>query len=136
MPLYLRDGSDQTSLRTAALRYKLKVKHFTSPSGSILTRGQPVSARTLKHQAPGRVSTEAPILKSLARLDADPPPPPPPNKKKSLRHKRESNLGSAALESDRLTTRPTTRSERETKSVQHQNAITNNAVFLPAGHVI
>ena len=42
---------------------------FILPSHSILTSGQPVPALTLYHQAPGRVATGVPILKSLVRLD-------------------------------------------------------------------
>ena len=40
--LYLRDGSGQTIIRAAALRWKLQITLSTSPSLSILTPGQPV----------------------------------------------------------------------------------------------
>ena len=52
-------------LRAATLRYKLQTKLSISPSHSMLTPGQPVPALTLLHQAPGRVATGVPILKSL-----------------------------------------------------------------------
>ena len=54
-----------------------------SPSHSVLTPGQPLSALTLKSQAAGRVATGAPISKSLVRLDPE----------KDLRRKRELNRG-------------------------------------------
>ena len=60
-----QDGSVQIILRAATLRYKLQTKLSISPSHSILTPGQPVPALTLQHQAPGRVVTGVPILKSL-----------------------------------------------------------------------
>ena len=41
----------------------------TSPSHSILTQGRPVPVLTQKRQAPGRVATGVPILKSLVWLD-------------------------------------------------------------------
>ena len=47
MLVYLRDGSAQTILRAATLRYKLQIKLSTSPSKSILTPGRPVPALTL-----------------------------------------------------------------------------------------
>ena len=53
-----------------------------------------------KRQAPGRVATGVPIFKSLVWLDPE-----------KSRRKRESNPGSAALEADDLTTRPTRRSQ-------------------------
>ena len=62
---HLRGGSAQTSLRAATLRLKLRIKLSTSPSHSILTLGQPVTALTLERQAPGRVAGSMPILKSL-----------------------------------------------------------------------
>ena len=47
MRVYLRDGSAQTSLRAATLRYKLQIKLSISPSHSILTPGRPVPVLTL-----------------------------------------------------------------------------------------
>ena len=61
MVVYLRDGSVRAILRAAALQIKLS----TSPSHSILTPGRPVPALTLYRQAPCRVATGVPILKSL-----------------------------------------------------------------------
>ena len=57
---------------------------------------------TLYHQAPGRVATGMPILKSLVRLDPE-----------KSRRKRESNTRSAALEENALTTWPTRRSWKQ-----------------------
>ena len=65
MLVYLRDGSVQTILRAATLRYKLQIQLSTSPSHSILTPGRPVPALTLQCQKPGREATGVPILKSL-----------------------------------------------------------------------
>ena len=65
MRVYLRDGSAQTILRAATLRWKLQTKVSISPSQSILTPGRQVLALTLQRQAPGRVATGVPILKSL-----------------------------------------------------------------------
>ena len=62
MPVYLRDGSAQTSVRAATLRYKLQIQLSTSPSHSILTPGRPVPVLTLSRQAPGRVATGVPIF--------------------------------------------------------------------------
>ena len=45
--VYLRDGSAQTILRAATLRYKLQIQRSTSPSHGILTPGRPVPALTL-----------------------------------------------------------------------------------------
>ena len=45
--VYLRDGSAQTILRAATLRYKLQIQRSTSPSHSILTPGRPVPVLTL-----------------------------------------------------------------------------------------
>ena len=56
MRVYLRNGSAQTSVRAATLRYKLQVKLSTSPSHTILTLGQPFPTLTLQRQAPGRVA--------------------------------------------------------------------------------
>ena len=92
MQVYLRDGSAQTILRA-------ETKLSVSPSHSILTLGQPAPALTLYHQGSGRIASGVPILKSLVRLDPA----------KSWR-KQDSNPGSAALEADALTTRPTRRS--------------------------
>ena len=44
MRVYLRDGSAQTILCAATLRYKLQIKLSISPSHSMLTTGQPVPA--------------------------------------------------------------------------------------------
>ena len=68
MSVYLRDGSPHTSLRAATLRQKLHIKLSASPSHSIFTPGQPVPALTLERQAPGRVATGVPSLKSLVGL--------------------------------------------------------------------
>ena len=43
----LRDGSAQTILCAATLRQKMQIKLSTSPSHSILTPGQPVTALNL-----------------------------------------------------------------------------------------
>ena len=45
--VYLRDGSAQTSLRSATLRHNLQTKLSISPSHNILTMGRPVPALTL-----------------------------------------------------------------------------------------
>ena len=47
MRVYLRDGSAQTSLRAATLRWKLQIQLSLSPSHSILTPGRPVPVLTL-----------------------------------------------------------------------------------------
>ena len=47
MLVYLRDGSAQTGLRTATLRWKLQIKLPISPIHGILTPDQPVPALTL-----------------------------------------------------------------------------------------
>ena len=103
MLVNLRDGSSQTIVRSATLRQKLQIKLSISPSHSTLTLSQPVTALTLQAQAPGRVTTGVPILKSLAGLDPE----------KFSRCKRESNPGSAAFEADPLTTRPKRRSAEQ-----------------------
>ena len=69
--MYLRDGSAQTILSAATLRYKLQIKRSTSPSHSILTPGRPVPVLTLSRQAPDRVATGVPIFKSLVWLDPE-----------------------------------------------------------------
>ena len=92
-------GSAQTTLRAATLRQKLQIKLSASPGHGILTPSQPVPALTLERQAPGRVASGTPIFKSLVCVDTE----------KSSRHKRESNLGSSALEADVLPTRPARR---------------------------
>ena len=99
MLVYLKDGSAHTSASAATLRQKLQIKLPISPGDRILTPGQPVPALTLKRQVPGRVAIGVPRSKSLVRLDPE----------KSPRHKRESKPGSASLEADPLTTRPTRR---------------------------
>ena len=53
------------------LPHKLQIQLSTSPSHSILTPGRPVPVLTLERQAPGRVATGVPILKSLIRLDPE-----------------------------------------------------------------
>ena len=63
--MYLRDGSAQTILRAATLRYKLQIQRSTSTSHSILTPGRLVPALTLQRQAPGRVATGVSMFKSL-----------------------------------------------------------------------
>ena len=86
MLVYLRDGSAQTVVRAATLRWKLQIKLSTSqhtdtgPTSrsadpitpgawqdhcSILTPGQPVPALILSRQTPGGVATGVPILMSL-----------------------------------------------------------------------
>ena len=84
--MYLTDGSAQASLHAATLRQQLQIKLFTSSTHSLPTPGLPVPALTLEHQAPGRVATAVPILKSLAWLDPE----------KSGR-KRNSNPGSFVI---------------------------------------
>ena len=94
MLVYLKDGSAQTIVCAATLRYKLQIKLSTSHSHSILTPGRPAPALTLC-QAPGRVATGVAVLKSLVWLDPE----------KSCR-KWDLNPGSSAPEADTLTTRP------------------------------
>ena len=65
MRVHFRDGSAKTSLHAATLRQKLQIKLSISPSHGIPTSGQPVPEPTLQRQAPGRVATGVPILKSL-----------------------------------------------------------------------
>ena len=65
LSVYLRDGPAPTSLRAATLRQNLQIKLSSSPSHSILTPDRPVPALTLQRQAPGRVVTGVPMLKSL-----------------------------------------------------------------------
>ena len=65
MLVYLRDGSAQTVVRTAALRQKLQIKLAISSNHRVLKPGQPVLALNLQRQAPGRVATGVPIFKSL-----------------------------------------------------------------------
>ena len=50
----LRDGSAQTTVRAATLGQKFQIKLAISPSHSILTQGQPVTALTLQRQAAGQ----------------------------------------------------------------------------------
>ena len=76
----------------------MQTKLSISPSHSILTPGQPVTALTLYRQEPGRVATGVSILKSLDDSTQE-----------KSRRKRDSNPGSSALEADTLTTRPTRR---------------------------
>ena len=95
--MYLRDGSAQTIVRAATLRYKLLIQLSTSPSHSILTPGRPVAALTLYRQAPGRVATGVPIFKCES----------------TLKHPVASGIrtpGSSAPEADALTARPARRS--------------------------
>ena len=47
MLVYLRDGSAQTTVRAATLRYKLQFKLSISPSHNTLTPGKPVPGLTL-----------------------------------------------------------------------------------------
>ena len=58
-------------LLTDPLRQKLQIKLSVSPSYSILTLGQPVPAKTLQRQAPGRVAAGVPNFSSLIRLDLE-----------------------------------------------------------------
>ena len=99
MRLYLRDGSAQTILRAATLRYKLQIQLSISPSHSMPTPGQPVPSKVLSRQAPGRVSTGA--IEDCYDLTPE-----------KSRRKRDSNPRSSALEADALTTRPTRWSHR------------------------
>ena len=75
-----------------------EIEVTTLPSHSILTPGRPVPALILYRQAPGRVATGVPVLKSLVCLDPE-----------KFRRKREPNPGSSAPEGDALTARPTRR---------------------------
>ena len=93
MLVYLRDKAAQ-AIVCAIPRQKLKIILSISSSHSIVTLGQPLPALALHHQAPGRVVSGKPILKSLAGL----------NWEKSPRGKQELNSG---LNADTLTTRPT-----------------------------
>ena len=70
----------------------------TSPSHSILTQGQPVSADPITPGA-GQGSTGVPISSHWYGSTPE-----------KSRRKRDSNPGSSALEADALTTRPTRRS--------------------------
>ena len=63
MLLYLRDGSAQTVVCAAILRYKLQIKLAISPSDQSVPA---LTLPTLKRQAPGRIVTGVPIFKSLA----------------------------------------------------------------------
>ena len=96
MLVYIRDGSAQTIVRTATLRYKLKIKLSISPSCSILTPGWPVPALTPWCQTLGKVATGVPIFKSPVWLDRE-----------KSGHMWDSNPRSSALEADALTTWPT-----------------------------
>ena len=53
----------------ATPRSKMQIKLSTLSSHSILTLGQLVPVLTLWYQAPGRVATGVPVLKSLVWLD-------------------------------------------------------------------
>ena len=48
--VYLWDGSARTVVRTAALRWCVQIKLALSPSGSVLTLGQPFLALTVQRQ--------------------------------------------------------------------------------------
>ena len=98
MLVYLRDGSAQTILLAATLRWEFQIKLSTSPSHSMLTQGRRVPALNLWFQVPGRVAIGVPIFMSLVWLDQE-----------KSRSKRESNPGSSAPEADALTTTPTRR---------------------------
>ena len=52
MLVYLRDGSAQTILPAATLRYKLQIKLSKSLCHNILTPGRPVPMMTAKNKAP------------------------------------------------------------------------------------
>ena len=71
MLVYHRDRSAQTTLRAATLRWKVQVKLAIPPRHGILTPGQPVPALILQRQAPGRVATGVPHLKSVVWLDME-----------------------------------------------------------------
>ena len=113
MQLYLRNGSAQTILRAATLRYKLQIKLSISPSRSILTKGQLVSALTLYRQAPGRVATGVLVSKVT---DMTRP-------RKNPRRKRDSNPRSSALEADALTTRPTRRLKKKKEEEEEEEEV-------------
>ena len=68
MLVYLRGRScsdKRTRCHTEVEVEDRKLFFFISPSRSILTPGLPVPALTLYHQAPGRVATEAPVVRLL-----------------------------------------------------------------------
>ena len=65
MLAFLRDGPSQTILCAATLRQMLRIKFSVSFSHNILTPGRPVPALTLSRQAPGRVASGKPTLKSV-----------------------------------------------------------------------
>ena len=65
-PSNMLDGSAQTVVCTATLRYKLQIKLYISASDGILTLGQPVPAL-----GPCRVATGVPVWKSLVSLNLD-----------------------------------------------------------------
>ena len=71
MPVYFRDCSAQTIVYAATPRQKLKKQLLISRIHSILTPGHPVQDLTLQRQAPGRVGTGKPVLKSLVLLDPE-----------------------------------------------------------------
>ena len=85
---------------------KLQMKLSVSPSHSILTPGKLVPGPTQNLQAPGRSATGVPIFLIFFFLshcyDS--------TRRKAHQRKQESNPGSAPLEADTLTTRPTRRS--------------------------
>ena len=80
--VYLRDGSAKTIVLAVTLRQKLQIKLANSPSHSKLMPHQPVPTLTLQCQAPGRVATGVPTLKSPVWLNVEKEP-----------RKRESNPG-------------------------------------------
>ena len=72
MLVYLRDQSAQTIIRSVTLRQKLQIQLSISPSRSILTSGQPVPARNLKRQSPGRDRLGSLVVKTSASGAEDP----------------------------------------------------------------
>ena len=126
MLVYLRNESGQTCLRTATLRQKLEIKPSTSPSHSILTPGQPAwpdpirpgswqgshwignlshsynsTRKNLSHSYDSTWKNLSQSYDSTGKIPM---------------RKRESNPGSAVLEADSLSTRPTRRSCRSNLS--------------------
>ena len=59
----VRDGSAQTIVDVATLRFKLPIKLPISPSNGILTLGQPVLAQTVYRQEHGRVAIRVTCMK-------------------------------------------------------------------------
>ena len=60
--MHLRDRSAETTLRPAALRWKLQIQFDISPSHTTQTLGQPVLALILWRQAPGTAATKEQVF--------------------------------------------------------------------------